>query len=510
MLFKSIFSLLLFIPFVLSAQFVDPESKDYKAYYYDDGSISSEGTLVNGKPDQYWITYYPNGLRKSEGNRLDFELSGEWKFYDKEGNLNNSIEYSKGIKSGFSRNYSNCFLSEELEYLDGIQIGIHKEFYPDSSNSLVKSSIPYDNGKKNGLGYLYAKDGRTVEILTYKNGFLVNREKVNQKDDEGKNQGTWKEYYSNGRLKTEMRYKDDYLNGYVKKYNSKGKLEEAELYLGGEKQSDEENNADFEIVYTYYDDGSIKSATTYNLAGKKDGVSQFYERDGLVIRSEVYEDDYLIAKGLINNAGVKNGFWEDYYLNGNIKSKGEYKSGNKYGKWEYFFISGQKEQEGYFDKAGRYTSKWTWYYENGNILRTEEFLKGLEDGMLVEYDIESNVITEGELLEGEKEGEWYYSLNDHTEVGKYLYGERNGYWIHTYPNGKTSFEGSYESGRPQGRHKYYNEKGVLIKEENYSYGVQDGKWKWFDDNGVEYMTILYKDGQEKKVNGTKFKVETKE
>ena len=31
--------------------------------------------------DSYWITYYNNGLRKSEGNRVNFLLDGSWKFY---------------------------------------------------------------------------------------------------------------------------------------------------------------------------------------------------------------------------------------------------------------------------------------------------------------------------------------------------------------------------------------------------------------------------------------------
>jgi antitoxin component YwqK of YwqJK toxin-antitoxin module len=85
------------------------------------------------------------------------------------------------------------------------------------------------------------------------------------------------------------------------------------------------------------------------------------------------------------------------------------------------------------------------------------------------------LITKGEYFDGEKEGEWFYELNDHQEKGKYRYGERNGYWEHRFPEGKVSFEGSYVDGAPQGKHKYYSEDGYLIKEENYSFGQKDGK-----------------------------------
>lgn len=508
MLLRTILFLFFLIPFLVQSQFVNRNDSTYKAYKYPNGSISSEGFLINGKPNGYWITYYPNQLRKSEGNRINFELSGVWKFYDKKGNLLESIEYEKGQKYGLNKTFVNCFLSTEKEFENGIQVGVEKTYYPDSSNSILKSTKPFKAGRLDGLAYFYAKDGRLIEIISYEKGFLVKREKINQKDEEGKKQGIWKEYYKNGRLKTEKRFKDDSLNGYVKEYNIKGKLEEAALFIDGEIRSEEENQADFEIIYTYYEDGSLESSTTYNLGGKKDGVAQIFDKKGNVIGSKIYKDDYLIAEGIIDRSGIRNGNWKTYYLSGEIRSEGKYKSGNKFGKWVYYYSTAKKEQEGYFDKNGKYTGKWFWYYENGNLLRSEEYLRGIEDGMLIEYKIDSAIITKGEFIDGKREGEWYYSLNDHIERGKYLYGERNGYWEHKYPNGKISFKGVFESGRPHGEHKYYSQNGVLIREEEYSYGVRDGKWRWFDDDGLEYLFIVYKDGVEKKVNGAKFKLST--
>jgi antitoxin component YwqK of YwqJK toxin-antitoxin module len=498
----------LLIPFFLSAQFVDSSRADYKAYYYESGELASEGYVEDGKPNGYWITYYPNQLRKSEGNRKDFLLDGPWKFYDEKGNLKQIISYKEGKKDSISKVFESCHLLELSYFKEGLQIGMQRIYYPDSSNALIKAEIPYQDGVKDGIAKFYAKDGRLIELVTYKKGFVASREKINQIDEEGRKQGLWKEYYPNGRLKTEKRYKNDELNGYIKEYTSQGKLEGAKLFLEGEQQSEEENEADFEIRYTYYDDGSVKSTTTYNLAGEKDGVAQFYDREGEVINAEIWKNNYLIAKGIIDRSGVRRGDWETYYLDGTLKSKGSYRGGEKYGKWVYYFSSGEVEQEGFYDKAGRFTGEWTWYYENGNVLRTEEFIRGLEDGMLVEYALDSTVITKGEFLEGEKEGEWYYKLNDHQEIGKYLYGQRNGYWEHQYPNGKVSFKGLYEGGKPHGDHKYYNKKGVLIRKEAYTFGVKDGKWKWYDDNGVEYLSITYKNGEEKKVNGERFKLES--
>lgn len=124
--------------------------------------------------------------------------------------------------------------------------------------------------------------------------------------------------------------------------------------------------------------------------------------------------------------------------------------------------------------------------------------------------MDGKLITKGEFFDGEKEGEWVYELNDHKEVGKYRYGLRNGKWIYSFPNGKKSFEGSFTDGNPEGRHRFYNAEGRLIKEENYSYGLPDGKWSWFDDFGMETFTITYENGVEKKVDGQRIKFSSSE
>lgn len=507
MLFKkSLFFLLLF-PFGIYAQYVDTSSSFYKAYYFDNGSIASEGFLENGKPNAYWITYYPNQLRKSEGNRINFELDGLWKFYNKKGNLENSITYKKGIKNGKYKYFSDqCFLIKEENYTNDTLDGDVIEYFNDSINNRpYKSYKNFDKGLLDGIAYDYSKEGILVTVYYYQKGFLVSTEKINRKNNLGNKEGIWKEFYDNKRLKKEERYKNGLLNGYVKMYSRTGKLEEAILYINGEKQDQNENLADFDLQYTYYENGKIKSSATYNLAGKKEGVTNYFDEEGELKFSEIYKNGVLIERGKIDEKGLNQGLWESFYLNGNVKNKGEYVNGKKLGKWEYFFHSGKKEQEGYFDKNGKYTGEWVWYYESGNILRRENYRRGIEDGMLEEYDRGGKLITKGEYIDGEKEGEWYYKLNDHKEEGKYRYGERNGLWIFHHSTGKKSFEGNYNEGGPEGKHKYYDDKGVLIREESYSYGIKDGKWKWYDSFGIETMSITYKDGKEKKINGEKVK-----
>ena len=62
-------------------------AQEIKQFFYPDGSVSSEGTMVNGKPDGYWKSYYQDGTLKSVGKRTNFQLDSIWCFYDEHGNL---------------------------------------------------------------------------------------------------------------------------------------------------------------------------------------------------------------------------------------------------------------------------------------------------------------------------------------------------------------------------------------------------------------------------------------
>jgi len=92
---------LLLLPVCLFAQ---PQQKEnpngYNKFYYDNGVVSSEGTMRDGKPDGYWKTYSLNGKIKSEGNRKNFQLDSVWKFYNESGKLAMSFSYKEGKKNG--------------------------------------------------------------------------------------------------------------------------------------------------------------------------------------------------------------------------------------------------------------------------------------------------------------------------------------------------------------------------------------------------------------------------
>jgi antitoxin component YwqK of YwqJK toxin-antitoxin module len=58
--------------------------------------------------------------------------------------------------------------------------------------------------------------------------------------------------------------------------------------------------------------------------------------------------------------GFRHGPWEDYYTNGHLFSKGEYKHSAKHGLWEYYYSCGTLWDKGEYKKS---ISIGLWYEE---------------------------------------------------------------------------------------------------------------------------------------------------
>ena len=100
---------------------------EYKVFRYPNDSVSSEGTMRDGKPDGYWKAYFENGQLRSEGNRKDFLLDGLWVFYSEEGDTTLAVTYEKDLKNGPRKVY----LSDEIQednFVNDIKSGVSRRF----------------------------------------------------------------------------------------------------------------------------------------------------------------------------------------------------------------------------------------------------------------------------------------------------------------------------------------------------------------------------------------------
>lgn len=256
------------------------------------------------------------------------------------------------------------------------------------------------------------------ELKEYE-GKVIKQEEERLKEEEKNNklEGTYKDYWDNGKIKFESNWKDDKLDGITKRYYESGELKSEEHWkddeLVGWIDYDEsgniiEKNNWKEVIETqrnkgnltgsfrdgtatgldieYWDNGNIKSETTYKNAnlegivkwyhengniqaeynyenGKKEGISKKYYGNGNLEYEEHWKDDKLngVVKSYYKNGQLEyednykddklDGLSKTYYSNGNIQSESTYKDDKRNGVSKWYYEDGQLESEANY-KAG--------------------------------------------------------------------------------------------------------------------------------------------------------------
>lgn len=500
---KKIIFILFFIvidSMATAQQEVDPNG--YNSFYYPNGQLSSEGTMRDGKPDGYWKTYFENGEIKSEGNRKEFELDSVWTFYSDSGKVAVQINYLLGKKNGVRKTFYEDGIVDE-NFVNDVKEGYTYYYY---LNGNLRKEVNFVNGLESGIGKEFsADDGRVIKLIYFKKGFTVDIERINRIDRAGMKQGKWKYFYENGNMKLEGEYNNDLKHGYFKQYAEDGNLIITEKYIDGILQEDVAELAKLDIKTEYYPDGKVKIVASYN-NDIPEGVRREYSEEGEIIKGYVFKKGKVIGEGITNEEGKRDGPWKEYYFTGALRSEGTYDNGKRVGDWKFYHSNGLLEQIGNYTKDGKEDGIWTWYYATGEILREEGYYIGMLDGGSIEYDEYGQVVSEGEYIEDYKEGLWKFNYGDFREEGEYLNGMRHGLWKAYYPDGIVSFEGKFIDDNPNGRHTWYWSNGNKKTEGNFSNGLKDGEWIKYSFDGNPFISIYYEYGIEKRYDGVKVKI----
>lgn len=492
---KVYLTLFFWIVFVFTA-LSQQKQAEYKVFYYLNGQVSSEGSLIDGKPDGYWKTYYENGLIKSEGNRLNFLLDSLWKFYNEEGLLSLEINYKEGKKNGLRKTHLPSETIHEL-FENDIKNGFTKHF--DIQGRLTRK-VPFVNGLEEGISMSYDSLGTIIELAVYKRGYLTEREKINRRDSENRQHGPWKWFDDEGYLKAEGNYKNGLRNGIFRTYDKGGNLLTIEKYIDDVLQEEAEEVARLEVKRDYYPTGKVKTEATFR-KGVPEGVRREFDEQGNVIQSFIYKNGIIIGQGIMDTDGFKEGFWEERYPDGSLKSKGHYKKGKRTGNWEFFYPDGKLEQKGNYNEYGQTVDQWVWYYNSGELLREENYRNGLRDGLMTEFDQSGKLIVQGDFIDDKEEGFWRITNGDFIEEGDFIEGKRQGLWKHYYGDGTLAFEGHFIEDQPNDTHIMYHPNGKKAEEGNYLMGRKNGDWKKWDEDGTLLLIINFVNGIERSYDG---------
>jgi antitoxin component YwqK of YwqJK toxin-antitoxin module len=494
---------------IVSAQDQSNSLNDgYKVFKYPNGSVSGEGLIKNGKPDGFWKSYYVTGIKKSEGRRTSFLLDSIWIFYDQAGDTTEKINYHFGKKNGWYYKFKKdpsrgVYLWSKELFAGDKKEGTAYLYFPDGK---IQQTIAYNSGKKEGLSREYDKEGIVITLFEYNNDFLVSRERINRIDNKGLKQGDWKEFYTNGLIKSEKTFKDDLIHGYYKEYDNRGKLVVTMLYDNGAiVKSKVEDEPDIEIVNKQDQDGKLIYSGPYRNKIPV-GIHREYGKDGKITNAFIYNDNgLLLSEGIVDEAGNHNGRWKDLYSDGKIEAEGQFTDNRRSGLWKFYNSSGKVEQTGSYNN-GRPDGLWKWYYETGALLKEEEYFQGKRDGSCTEYSVTGEIISQGQYSDGEKNGEWKYNTGGYSEEGKYIIGLKDGIWKSSYNDGELRFRGNFLQGNPDGRQTYYYENGKIKEEQYFQMGIREKTWKKFNEEGIPVLLIAYKNDMEVSINGVRIKL----
>jgi len=167
-----------------------------REFYFENGRLSTRGEIHNGKENGLWEWWYNNGNKKDEAFIEDGEYVGQRKHWREDGTLR-QIEIITG----------KCF----GDCCDGKVI-----FFDDTGIKLIEYS--QKNGKWNGEGLGFFKNGKIKRRFTYVNG---------------KKQGVNYECYPNGVISAEGVYIDDIEEGKWTLRDSTGQISGFQEYKNG-------------------------------------------------------------------------------------------------------------------------------------------------------------------------------------------------------------------------------------------------------------------------------------
>lgn len=436
-----------------------PNIKNAGFIYSDAGKVQGIGEMNKSNSDFIGPVVYFNdigsvsaiGQYDSKGDQ-----TGEWKWYNSNGDLFRRSTFIKGKLEGVT------------------------EIYNDEDGGLLKS-LNFANDELNGQSDYYKLIGYKYQTNNYKDGQF---------------DGIETGYSPDGSISYKYNYKQGLIEGAAESYYDDGTL----FYKGSYKEGLLEGE-----VVGYYRDGQTKYIENYS-KGELDGSYKYYHING-----------QLSNQGQFKN-GNRSGAWTEYNILGRVITEDEYDSkGKKNGVTKVYNTSGILENEYYMEKG--IIKKIINYNQNGGVLSIYEQQKNGEFDFEI-CRANGSKASEGKLLNGKKNGKFMYyniygglnsveSYENDTLTGKvlsyflhggisnkveYTKGKKSGTEIEYFSSGSPHIQSTYRNGDLHGLQVTYNHDGTKYRQKFYYNGELHGECVYYNPNNVPYSIEEYKYG----------------
>ncbi|WP_338101624.1 hypothetical protein, partial [Psychroserpens algicola] len=101
---------------------LNSKKTDYWKFYHANGTIQREGHFALGKETKYWTYYRHDGTKESEGHYEHGKKHKWWLFYDSNGKINHKCQLKNNQKNGYCLMYKNEKLVAAVKFSEGKKI----------------------------------------------------------------------------------------------------------------------------------------------------------------------------------------------------------------------------------------------------------------------------------------------------------------------------------------------------------------------------------------------------
>lgn len=238
-------------------------------HFHPNGKLMAEGRYAGQEKDSVWTYFDTEGRKRSLEHWSAGKKDGEQVTYYADGKVAEKSTWAKGVQQGpFEQYFDNGQVKHRATYAKGEAEGTVAYFYPGGKKEIEGRMV---NGDRDGTWYYYNEDG-TVQIqVLYKQGVYVKDRKEN---------GTFKEYYDDEQLKSEVAYKGGRKEGRFTEWNNDGTWVTRLVQVGPQGAE----RGDMERVL----EGQTKRREGTYRNDLLDGEVKEYDEHGKLLRTVVY------------------------------------------------------------------------------------------------------------------------------------------------------------------------------------------------------------------------------
>jgi antitoxin component YwqK of YwqJK toxin-antitoxin module len=380
------------IPYVKNIR----EGKTFR--YFIDGKVEYEANFVNnelfGKGYEFdtigniiTIENYKNGVlsRTQRINRNDNkgDKHALWVWFDTKRRVELQGTFKHGLKHGYFKYYDKKGnLIQTVKYINGeiqedaietAKLQVKRSYYADKKLKTYKS---FRNGIPDGVHQEFDENGKATSTVLYKLGIVI--AKGGTMDEKGKKQGVWTEFFITGEKKSQGSFIDARKSGKWNYYFASGKIEQVGNYKNGKAINE----------WTwYYENGEVLRIEGF-INGKEEGESIEYDKNGNEIVKGEYVEGHKDGTWFYVNdlyklvgdydEGVKSGNWKQIYTpNGKVVSETNFYEGLRDGIVKYYYDTGVLKVEGKYE-SGLKQGDWKYYSEQGVKTLTVKYSEGVD------------------------------------------------------------------------------------------------------------------------------------